>query len=82
MRSVEKSVGAKTQLAAGRVGAGLQSQEPGLYLPLALDFDSAARLEGELALELLVDRARHLNGVGIPPDSIRLARFTVSPHKS
>ncbi len=42
----------------------LQSQDPGLDLPLALDFDSAARLKGKLALKLFVDRARHLNGVG------------------
>ena len=42
----------------------LQSQEPGLYFALALDFDSAARLEDELALKSLVDGARHLNRVG------------------
>ena len=64
------------------VHMGLQPQEPSLYISLSFDVDRAARLEDELALELLVDRTRYLNGVGDSPDSIRLARFTVSPQRS
>ena len=42
----------------------LKSQKPSLDAPFALDFDHTAGFEGELILELFVDRARYLNRVG------------------
>ena len=49
---------------ASEVPPRLKSQYPGFHFSFALDFDSAARLEDELVLELFVDGARHLNRIG------------------
>src|SRR6188474_1370657 len=56
----ELSSPAHCRAGAGSTGSAhtLQSQQPGLDLALAFDFDRAARLEHELASEPFVDRAR------------------------
>src|SRR5215813_12975920 len=64
-RSAAHSVSTKARSeAAGSPSPMSELQQPGLNRALALDLDHAARLEHVFVLELLVDRARHLDGVG------------------
>ena len=57
-------------------------QVPGLDLALALDRDRAPRLQLELVAEQLVGRRVTWMRPGVPWDSMRLAVFTASPHRS
>jgi hypothetical protein len=59
--------------------AQLIMQEPGFDLPFSLYLDHTSAFELETALQALVHVSRYLVSPGTPVDSMRLARFTVSP---
>jgi len=57
-------------------------EQKGAHRPLPLDLDDAAILELERRGQMHPSALGDVDGAGDPWDSILLAVFTVSPHKS